>query len=124
LSKITKHTKIDLIYKIMSRFKNRRWLVIPTSIIDTINFNEVQESSVDSLRKSIDESETFVKYDISVIEETITQTHKDTETNEDVEYTVEAGTYGRPSIYSDEYTEYNHEDILALLATSAWTNPE
>mgnify|MGYP003627162224 FL=1 len=107
----------------MSRFENRRWLVIPTSIIDTIKFNEVHESSIDSLRKSVDESETFVKYDISVIEETITQTHKDTETNEDVEYTVEAGTYGRPSIYSDEYTEYNHEEILALLATSAWTNP-
>ena len=108
----------------MSRFKNRRWLVIPTSIIDTINFNQVHESSVDSLRKSIDESETFVKYDISVIEETITQTHKDTETNEDVEYTVEAGTYGRPSVYSDEYTEYNHSDILTLLATEKWSNNE
>ena len=85
-------------------YENRRWLVIPTSIIDTIKFNEVHESSIDSLRKSVDESETFVKYDISVIEETIIQTH-------------------RPSIYSDEYTEYNHEGILALLATSAWTNP-
>jgi len=106
------------------KFKNRRWLVIPTSIIDTINFDQVHESSVDSLRKSIDESETFVKYDISVIEETITQTHKDPETNEDVPYTVEAGTYGRPSIYSDEYTEYNHSDILTLLATEKWSNNE
>ena len=104
-------------------FENRRWLVIPTSIIDDIDFNQVHEPNAESLRKSIDESETFVKYEIYVIEETYTETHKDTETNEDVEYTVEAGTYGRPSIYSDEYTEYNHEEILALLATSAWTNP-
>jgi hypothetical protein len=103
-------------------FENRRWLVIPTSIIDTINFNEVHESNIDSLRKSIDESETFVKYEISVIEETYTETHKDTETNEDVVYTVEAGTYGRPSIYSEEYTEYNHADILELLTTEEWSN--
>ena len=103
-------------------FENRRWLVIPTSIIDTINFNEVHESNIDSLRKSIDESETFVKYEISVIEETYTKTHKDTETNENVAYTVEAGTYGRPSIYSEEYTEYNHTDIIALLTTEEWSN--
>tara|TARA_B110000902_G_scaffold244876_1_gene298495 strand:+ start:422 stop:790 length:369 start_codon:yes stop_codon:yes gene_type:complete len=115
------HIKTDLIYKIMA-FENRRWLVIPTSIIDTINFNEVHESNIDSLRKSIDESETFVKYEISVIEETYTETHKDTETNEDVVYTVEAGTYGRPSIYSEEYTEYNHTDIIALLTTEEWSN--
>tara|TARA_B110000259_G_scaffold71931_1_gene84572 strand:+ start:716 stop:1084 length:369 start_codon:yes stop_codon:yes gene_type:complete len=115
------HIKTDLIYKIMA-FENRRWLVIPTSIIDTINFNEVHESSIDSLRKSIDESETFVKYEIYVIEETYTETHKDTETNEDVEYTVEAGTYGRPSMYSDEYTEYNHAGILELLTTEEWSN--
>jgi hypothetical protein len=104
------------------RFENRRWLVIPTSIIDTINFNEVHESNVDSLRKSIDESETFVKYEIKVIEETYTETHKDPNTNEDVVNVFEAGIYGRPSVYSDEYTEYNHEDILALLATEEWSN--
>jgi hypothetical protein len=108
----------------MSKFENRRWLVIPIEKIDDIDFNQVLQSNKESLRKSIDESETFVKYDISVIEEAITQTHKDTETNEDVEYTVEAGTYGRPSIYSDEYTEYNHSDILTLLATEKWSNNE
>jgi hypothetical protein len=103
-------------------FENRRWLVIPTSIIDTINFNEVHESNIASLRKSVDESKTFVKYEINVIEEAYTETHKDPNTNEDVVHVVEAGTYGRPSVYSDEYTEYNHEDILALLTTEEWSN--
>lgn len=107
----------------MSRFQNRRWLVIPTSIIDTINFNEVHESNVDSLRKSIDESETFVKYEVRVVSETYTETHVDPETGEETTNTTEAGVYGRPSIYSEDYTEYNHADILALLATEEWTNP-
>tara|TARA_R110001606_G_scaffold360091_1_gene512712 strand:+ start:237 stop:569 length:333 start_codon:yes stop_codon:yes gene_type:complete len=107
----------------MSRFQNRRWLVIPTSIIDTINFNEVHESNVDSLRKSVDESETFVKYEVNIVDETYTDTYVDIETGEEKTNTTEAGVYGRPSIYSEDYVEYNHADILALLATEEWTNP-
>ena len=107
----------------MSRFPNRRWLVIPTSIIDDIDFSQVHESNADSLRKSIDESKTFVKYEVNIVDETYTETHVNPETGEEVSNTIEAGVYGRPSIYSEEYTEYNHEDILALLATDEWTNP-
>ncbi len=105
------------------RFENRRWLVVPTSIIDDIDFNQVHESNADSLRKSVDETLTFVKYEVNVVDETYTETFEDIETGEDVTNTVEAGTYGRPSVYSEDYTEYNHADILALLATEAWTNP-
>ena len=106
----------------MSRFPNRRWLVIPATEVENINFNQVLESSADSLRYSVDESQTFVKYEVTVVEETYTETHTDPETNEEVTTTVEAGVYGRPSIYSDSYTEYNHADILELLATEAWTS--
>ena len=107
----------------MSRFPNRRWLVIPATEVENINFNQVLESSADSLRYSVDESETFVKYEVNVVEETYTETFTDAETGEDIINTVEAGVYGRPSIYSDSYTEYNHADILALLATEACTAP-
>lgn len=107
----------------MSRFQNRRWLVIPTSVIDTINFSQVHESNADSLRKSIDESETFVKYEVNIVDETYTDTYVDIETGEEKTNTTEAGVYGRPSIYSEDYTEYNHADILDLLATEEWTNP-
>ena len=105
----------------MSRFENRRWLVIPTSIIDDIDFNQVHESNAESLRKSIDETLTFVKYEVNVIDETYTETFVDPETEDETSNTIEAGTYGRPSVYSEDYTEYNHADILALLATEAWT---
>jgi predicted ATP-dependent endonuclease of OLD family len=106
------------------RFENRRWLVIPTSIIDDIDFNQVHEPNAESLRKSIDESKTFVKYEVNVVEETYTETHLNPETGEEVTNTTEAGTYGRPSIYSEDYTEYNHADILALLATAEWSSTE
>jgi len=103
------------------RFKNRRWLVIPTNVIDDIDFNQVLEPNADSLRKSVDETLTFVKYEVNVIEETYTETFWDVDTNQEMTNTIEAGVYGRPSIYSDDYTEYNHSEILELLETEEWT---
>jgi len=76
-------------------FENRRYLVIPTTITGSIDFNEVLETSVETLRLSVDGTQTFVKYD------------KDQ----------------RPSIYSDEYVEYTHSEILELLSTEEWTAP-
>jgi len=75
-------------------FENRRYLVIPTTITGSIDFNEVLETSAETLRLSVDGTQTFVKYD------------KDQ----------------RPSIYSDEYVEYTHSEILAIMASSDWTN--
>ena len=105
-------------------FENRRWLVIPTSIIDTIDFNQVQQFGEDSLRLSIDGSETFVKYDVNVVEKTFDTTYVDPETEEEETYTTEKGVYGRPSIYSEDYIEYTHSEILELLRTEAWTSTE
>ena len=103
------------------RFENRRWLVIPTSIISDIDFNQIHEPSADSLRKSIDGTETFIKYDVRVVEETYTETYEDPETQEEISNTTLAGVYGRPSIYSEDYIEYNHSEILTLLSTDEWT---
>jgi hypothetical protein len=102
-------------------FENRRWLVIPTSIVDDIDFNQVHQSNVESLRKSVDETLTFVKYEVNVVEETYTETFEDIETGEEVTNTIEAGTYGRPSVYSEDYTEYTHSEILELLSSEQWT---
>ena len=106
------------------RFENRRWLVIPTSVISDIDFNQVHESNADSLRFSVDGNSTFVKYEVQVVETDYNTMHVDLETEEETTVTTAAGTYGRPSIYSEDYTEYNHTEILALLATEAWTSQE
>lgn len=107
----------------MARFENRRWLVIPTTEVENVNFNQVLEASADSLRYSVDGSKTFVKYEILVVQEDITDTFIDAETGEEVTHTTLAGTYGRPDIYTEGVTEYNHAEILALLSTEEWTAP-
>jgi hypothetical protein len=104
-------------------FINRRWLVIPSTIVELIDFNQILETSVESLRFSIDGSKTFIKYEVNEVLETYTTTNINPETGETITNTIEAGIYGRPSIYSTEYTEYKHSEILELLQTSDWTNP-
>jgi len=105
-------------------FENRRWLVIPTSLTSSIDFNQVLESSVDTLRLSVDGTQTFVKYEVNEVLESYEEYYEDPE-NPGTWYTssIEAGVYGRPDIYDPQYTEYNHADILALLSTEAWTSP-
>lgn len=107
----------------MDIFENRRWLVIPTSITGSIDFEQVQEPNASTLRISVDGTQTFVKYEITEILEPYTVTVFNPETQEEDSYVVEAGIYGRPSFYSPEYPEYNHQEMLDLLATPEWTTP-
>jgi hypothetical protein len=49
-----------------------------------------------------------------------TVTYTNAETGEEETYTVTAGVYGRPSIYSSEYPEYTHSQILEVLSGEEW----
>lgn len=105
-------------------FENRRWLVIPTSITGSIDFNQILESSVDTLRLSLDGSKTFIKYDITEITASYELYHPNPEDpGTMITASFEAGVYGRPSIFSEEYPEYTHSEILNLLTGSDWTAP-
>ena len=76
-------------------FENRKYLIFNMSEIDTINFSSVLETSVDTVRKSIDETLTFVKWDGST-----------------------------PSFVSSLSTSqgpYTHTEILSVLSTETWT---
>lgn len=44
-------------------FESRNYMIFNVSEVDSINFNEVMETSADTLRKSVDGSKTFVKWD-------------------------------------------------------------
>lgn len=107
----------------MSQFENRRWLVIPTIVTGSVDFAQVLEASPETLRCSVDGTETFVKYEVMIVTASYTQSFINPETMETGSHVVEAGTYGRPAIYSEEYAEYNHQEILELLATPEWTRP-
>lgn len=104
-------------------YDNRRYLIIPSSIVDDINFSQVHETSKDTLRYSVDGTKTFVKYDLVVYEEDVTQYITNAETMEPMTITTPAGTYGRPSIYNESYPEYTHEQILEILSGEEWSRP-
>ena len=77
-----------------SSYDNRHWVIISAADVSNIDFTQVYETSADTLRYSVDESQTFVKYD------------------GDMPSSVNA--------CSSKSQEYSHDEILAILHTSAW----
>lgn len=102
-------------------FENRKFLVIPKEMVDEVDFNQVLQTSKDTLRYSVDGTKTFVKYEITEVLEDITNTYINPETGEETTTVTKAGIYGRPSIWSEEMIEYTHPEMLELLATEEWT---
>lgn len=78
-------------------FDNRKYVIIPAADIDSIDFSEVLETSADTCRYSVDETQTFVKYE------------------GDMPASVNA--------ISEKSQEYTHAEILEILSGEAWTPP-
>lgn len=76
---------------------NRTFVIFDVSEINLVDFSQVLETSADTVRKSIDQTKTFVKWD-----------------GETVPPCVESLT-----TKSDYYT---YEEILAILAGPEWTS--
>ena len=74
---------------------SRKYVIINADEIDSVNFNQVDETSADTVRFSVDGSLTFVKFD----------------------------TDTTPSFLVGK-TQYTHSEILAILATDEWTPDE
>jgi len=106
-----------------NEFPNRRWLVIPTNVTNSIDFSQVLEANPTTLRLSVDQEKTFVKYNITIVTASYTASYVNMEGQTEY-YVIEAGTYGRPSsIYNPIYPEYEYQPMLDLLATPEWTVP-
>jgi hypothetical protein len=108
----------------MNTFPNRRWLILPSELVDQIDFSQVLQKSANALRYSLDGTKTFVKYDVTIINEAYVKTFVNAETRETESYTVNAGIYGRPSIWSPNLQELDYVGILELLSTSEWSNTD
>ena len=78
-------------------FDNRHYVVFDLTEVDTIDFSEVMETSVDTLRKNLAETQSFVKYE------------------SDMPASITA--------LNTRSQEYTHAEILALLAGEDWTDP-
>ena len=74
-----------------------KYIIFNVSEIDKVNFDEVRETSKDTLRISIDGTKTFVKWD-----EDITPSFVNTLTTAEGPYT--------------------HEEVLEILSSDFWTN--
>ena len=103
----------------MTHFINRRWLVIPATEVENINFDEILENSLETLRYSVDGTKTFIKYNLVETQESQVET-VNSETGETLIVTIPAGVYGRPNVYQEGMQEYTHEEILELLSTDKW----
>jgi hypothetical protein len=79
-------------------YQNREFMIFNVSELDAIDFTQVLETSIDTVRKSVDGTKTFVKWD-----------------GEMIPSSVEALT--------TKEGPYTYEEILAILSTPEWTDP-
>ena len=73
---------------------SRKYVIINADEVDSVDFSQVDETSENTIRYSLDGSLTFVKFD----------------------------TDTTPSFLEGK-TQYTHSEILAILATDEWTDP-
>jgi hypothetical protein len=78
-------------------YDNRKFMIFNISELNQINFNEVLETSSDTVRKSVNQTKTFVKWD-GVTPECVNN------------LTTKEGPY-------------TYDEILIILATAEWTEP-
>lgn len=77
--------------------ENRQFMIFNVSELDKIDFTQVLETSAETVRKSVDETKTFVKWD--------------------------GETPSCVSTLTTSEGPYTYEEILAILATEEWVQP-
>jgi len=78
-------------------YTGREFMIFNVSELDIIDFTKVLETSAETVRKSVDGTKTFVKWDGAM-----------------PQCVVDLTTSEGP---------YTYEEILAILATPEWTDP-
>ena len=94
-------------------YLNRRYVIFNVSELDKINFEEVFETSPETIRKSLDQTKTFVKWDLI-------NTFIEVETGEEVTQEFIPECIQNLKTKSKYYT---HEEILNILSGQEWTAP-
>lgn len=78
-------------------YNQRYFMIFSTSELSQINFTQVYETSIDTVRKSVDQTKTFVKWDGEVIPNSVEN------------LTTKEGPY-------------TYEEIIEILSTSEWVS--
>jgi len=81
------------------QYDNREFMIFNVSELPQIDFTQVLETSADTVRKSVDETKTFVKWDGTTIPSSVDS------------LTTKEGPY-------------TYDEMLEILATLEWTDPD
>ena len=81
----------------LQEYENREFIIFNVSELNQIDFTQVLETSIDTVRKSVDQTKTFVKWD-GMMPECVNN------------LTTKEGPY-------------TYNEILTILATPEWTDP-
>jgi hypothetical protein len=79
-------------------YDNREFMIFNVSELGTIDFTQVLETSADTVRKSVNQTKTFVKWDGQVIPQCV------------------------QSLTTSE-GPYTYNEMLTILSTPEWTDP-
>jgi hypothetical protein len=104
-------------------YEQRNFAIFSTTEIDQVDFSLVCETSADTLRKSVDETKTFVKWNQAPFDPTPYEVI-DAETGETTMVTPEPPQ--PPSFIQELITlegPYTYSEILDILSTPEWTAP-
>jgi hypothetical protein len=80
----------------INEYENRRFIIFNCEELNLIDFNQVYETSAETVRKSVDETLTFVEYDLPAPEFV--------------------------QLLQTKSQEYTYEEILEILNTTEWTS--
>ena len=80
-------------------YEHRNFMIFNISELNNINFSQVLESGPDTVRKSVDGTKTFVKWDGDSIPSSVAN------------LTTKEGPY-------------NYDEILEILSGAEWTSPD
>jgi hypothetical protein len=83
--------------EMLQDYEDREFMIFNVSELDLIDFTQVHETSKDTVRKSIDGEKTFVKWEGTIPLSVLSLTTKE--------------------------GPYTYDEILTILATREWTNP-
>jgi hypothetical protein len=83
----------------MEEYNNRQFMIFDVSELANIDFTQVLETSADTVRKSVDETKTFVKWDGEII----------------------------PTCVENLLTKegpYTYDEIVTILSSDVWTSKD
>ena len=81
----------------LQEYENREFIIFNVSELNQIDFTQVLETSIDTVRKSVDQTKTFVKWDCIMPECVNNLTTKE--------------------------GPYTYDEIIPILLTTEWSDP-